>query len=65
MAKVAKLVTISMMTRVVVDDDADDDFIINRSAMNFINKITNEIGEHIEEIVDDEECPYNPEEDDE
>jgi hypothetical protein len=59
--KVAKLVYISLATRVVVDENASEDEILNAASVKFIEKITNEIQEHIEEIVDDEECPFDPE----
>jgi hypothetical protein len=61
MSKVAKLVYISLATRVVVDENASEDEILNAASVKFIEKITNEIQEHIEEIVDDEECPFDPE----
>lgn len=59
MAKVAKLVYVSMATRIVVEDTATEDEILNVASMRFIDKITNELSEHIEDIVDDEECPYD------
>ncbi len=61
MAKVAKLVYVSMVTRVVVDEDATDEQIIQASKDNFIEKVQTELGENLEEIVDDEEVPYDPE----
>ena len=61
MSKVAKLVYVSLVTRVVVDENASEDEILNAASVKFIEKIVNEIEEHIEEIVDDEECPFNPE----
>lgn len=61
MAKVAKLVYMSMVTRVIVDEDATEDQIIQASKDSFIEKVRNELGENLEEIVDDEEVPYDPE----
>ncbi len=61
MSKVAKLVYVSLATRVVVDENASEDEILNAASVKFIEKIVNEIEEHIEEIVDDEESPFNPE----
>jgi hypothetical protein len=61
MAKVAKLVYVSMVTRVIVDEDATDEQIIQASKNNFVEKVLNELGENLEEIVDDEEVPYDPE----
>lgn len=60
MAKVAKLVYMSMVTRVIVDEDATEDQIIQASKDSFIEKVRNELGENLEEIVDDKECPYDP-----
>ncbi len=61
MAKVAKLVYVSMVTRVIVDEDATDEQIIQASKNSFVEKVRNELGENLEEIVDDEEVPYDPE----
>ena len=59
MTKVAKLVYYSFVTRVVVDEDATDEQIIQASRDNMLEKINNELGENLEEIIDDEECPHN------
>jgi hypothetical protein len=59
MAKVAKLVRVSMVTRVVVEDTATDEQIIDVAKMRFIDKLNSEAGENIEDIVDDFECPYD------
>ena len=61
MSKVAKLVYISLATRVVVDENASEEDILNTATLKLIEKINNEIGEHVEDIVDDEDCPYDPE----
>jgi hypothetical protein len=60
MSKVAKLVYVSLVTRVVVDENASEDEILNTARSKFIEKVTNELGENLEEIVDDTECPYDP-----
>ena len=60
MSKVAKLVYISMVTRVIVDEDATEEQIVKASRENFIRKVNLELGENMEEILDDEECPFNP-----
>lgn len=57
MTKVAKLVTISLMTRVVVDENASDENIMEIAKQKFIEKVKNEALENLEEIVDDTECP--------
>jgi hypothetical protein len=58
--KVAKLVYISLATRVVVDENASEEEILNAARPNFTTKVQDELGEHLEEILDDEECPYDP-----
>ncbi len=57
MSKVAKLVYYSFVTRVVVEDDASDDEIVRASKKNMFIKVKSELGENLEDIVDDEECP--------
>ena len=56
--KVAKLVSCSLMTRVLVDENATVEEIIRNSKHRFVNIINNELGSNIEDIKDDEECPY-------
>jgi hypothetical protein len=60
MAKVAKLVYLSMVTRVIVDEDAREEEIVEASRENFIRKVNLELGENTGEIIDDIECPYDP-----
>lgn len=60
--KVAKLVLWSPMTRVVVDEDATYDEIVEAARGKFKGKLDWEYEANIEEVLDDEECPYNPEE---
>lgn len=59
--KVAKLVYVSLVTRVVVDENATENQIIAAAKPKLIYKIVDEILEHIEDIEDDTECPYDPE----
>ena len=61
MSKVAKLVYISLATRVVVDENATEDEILNAARSKFIVKVQEGLGENLEEILDDTECPYEPE----
>lgn len=56
----AKLVYLSLVTRVVVPDNATESEILKLAESRFIDKIQQELNEHLEEIVDDNECPYNP-----
>jgi hypothetical protein len=55
--KVAKLVYVSMVARVVVDEGATDEDILKASKVKFIDKVKTELNENLEEIVDDIECP--------
>ena len=61
MAKVAKLVYVSMVTRVIVDEGATEEQIINVAQYKFMDKVQTELCENLENIVDDTECPYDPE----
>jgi hypothetical protein len=58
MAKAAKLVMVSLMTRVVVDDSATDEQILDEARTKFIEKVNTELGENLDDIYDDTECPY-------
>lgn len=60
MAKVAKLVTLVIMTRVIVEDNENAD---NKAAELAVDEIRNDyanyiIQDNVEEIEDDLECPY-------
>ena len=57
MSKVAKLVYYSFATRVVVDESSTEDDIIRESKRKILEKVQTELGENLEEIIDDEECP--------
>jgi len=61
MKKVAKLVYVSLATRVIVDENASESEILEKAKNKFLNKIGTELSEHLEEIVDDEECPFDEE----
>jgi hypothetical protein len=65
MSKVAKLVTITMKTRIIVDENASECDIIELASIRMSEKIQHEFNENLESIVDDIECPYNPEFDEE
>ncbi len=64
MGKVAKLVYVSLATRVVVDEGASFEEIVRAAKSNITYKVANELGENIEEIIPDEEMPYDPSSDD-
>ena len=63
MAKVAKLVCISLMTRVIVEEGLSEEdelnVIANQVRAACVEKIMNDgIGDHLESIEEDTECPY-------
>jgi hypothetical protein len=64
MSKVAKIVCVSLMTRVIVDEDATDEQIAELAKGKFIEKIEGELLENLEEIYYDEECPVGTFEED-
>ena len=59
MSKVAKLVLVSFMTRVVVDETATDEQILDLARPKFLEKVIHELHENLEEIKDDTEMPYD------
>lgn len=63
MTKVAKLVYVSLVTRVIVDENADEQTIMELAIPKLSEKLMDEPFEHIEEIVDDTECPFDAETD--
>jgi uncharacterized protein (UPF0212 family) len=57
--KKAKLVYISLATRIIVDENATDEEIMKQAIPKFIDKLNDDgILDNVEDIVDDEECPY-------
>lgn len=59
MAKVAKLVTISLKTRVIVDENDSEEKIIEKARPHFLSQVKDSaLVENIETIEDDEEIPY-------
>jgi len=56
---VAKLVTFSFMTRVIVEEGTCDEDIVNLARPKIVAKVFNELNENLEEIVDDIECPFD------
>lgn len=57
MAKVAKLVTITLMTRVVVDENESEENIFDKARPMLKLKAEEEMWENLESIEDDKECP--------
>lgn len=56
--KVAKLVLVSLMTRVIVEEDATQEQILEAAKPQFIDKVKTDLADNLEEITDDEEVPY-------
>lgn len=65
MGKVAKLVTVTMTTRIIVDENATEEQIIELASIKMSEKFQEEFNENIESIQDDTECPYDEEFDEE
>lgn len=59
--KVAKLVEISMLTRVIVEHDAPEHEVIEKAIIKTSERICEDGAENITSIKDDVECPYDPE----
>lgn len=57
--KVAKLVYVSLMTRVVVEDTATESEILEKAIPRLSEKLMREPFENVEEIVDDGEVPFD------
>lgn len=63
MAKVAKLVCMSFMTRIIVEDtfteEQELEMIADIVRQRVVDQVMNDgIGDHLESIEIDEECPY-------
>lgn len=63
MAKIAKLVAVSLMTRVVVDDTATEEQIWKEAVPRLTRSIIEGGIDNLEFIEDDLECPHSPGED--
>ena len=63
--KKAHLVYVSIATRVVVDENATEQEIIQLANARIINNIiVDGIFENVEEVLEDDECPYDADFDD-
>jgi hypothetical protein len=60
MGKVAKLVRVMVTTRVIVDDNASEDEIMETALPRLLDNLQTNAFENIEDIVDDTEVPYDP-----
>ena len=57
--KKAVLVTVTLITRVIVEDNLTDEEIVDKAKKGFQDKIDNdELNENLDSIVDDTECPF-------
>jgi hypothetical protein len=56
--KVAKLVAVSMVTRIIIPENATDEDIKEKALPVFQERLNNEFFENLEFIELDEECPY-------
>lgn len=61
--KVAKLVTMSFVTRIIVDNDASDQDIERAAQSGLREKLRTEFQDNILSVEDDTEQPYDPDED--
>jgi hypothetical protein len=58
MAKVAKLVSVHLMVRIVVDDTATEEQIFKAARPKLIEAFYEDGMANLDEIKDDTECPY-------
>jgi len=56
---IAKLVSINIMTRVIVDVDATDEEVLEAAKANFHFQVDNELSENLELIQEDTEVPFS------
>lgn len=56
--KVAKLVYVNLLVRVVVEENATELQILDKAYPKLMEQLSNDLSENVEKIVDDLECPY-------
>ena len=56
--KVAKLVRVSLVTRVIVEDTASEQDILELAIPKLSESLMDNPYQSVDEIVDDTECPY-------
>jgi hypothetical protein len=59
MGKIAKLVSVTLKTRVIVEDNLSEEQIFELAKPRLSNNLSTNGFENLEEIVDDIECPYD------
>ncbi len=64
MKNVAKLVTVSFTTRVVVNEEATDSDILEVAKEKFVEQVNNDIHDNLISISNDTECPFGTFDDD-
>jgi hypothetical protein len=57
--KVAKLVYVSLVTRVIVDENATEQEIMELAVPKLSENLMDSPFEHLEDIIDDLECPFD------
>lgn len=58
MGKVAKIVKVCLITRVVVEENATDEDILQKCGIAFKRQVNEELSEHLDSIEPDVECPF-------
>jgi hypothetical protein len=56
--KVAKIVKVCLVTRVVVEENATQEEILQKCGMAFKLQVNEELSEHLDSIEPDVECPF-------
>ena len=56
--KVAKLITVTLTTRIIVKEGADDCLIFELAERQLQDKLREEASQNITEVKDDTECPF-------
>ena len=59
MAKVAKLVRVTLITRIIVEEGTTREKILETARRNFIDSINNDLSENVDSIENDTECPFS------
>lgn len=57
--KVAKLVYVSLVTRVIVDENATEQEIMELAVPKLSENLMDSPFQHLEDIIDDLECPFD------
>ncbi len=56
--KVAKIVVVTLLTRVVVDEDLPDEDVVEIARGNLERNLRSDLHENVDAIFDDKECPF-------